>query len=158
MVPCPHMANVATLLKKMTPVTQARSAGCTNNAPTSTSEPRGSFTTALRKPSCCALKRSMRSATEPPPRSGPPSTTTRVGSPPVCESMTRTLCITLSRRTSRPCALHQCGHFGTPSTDQRQARRAHPLGAATHDLLRQLDRLDEIMLGVEVQQRHEPAV
>jgi hypothetical protein len=36
------------LLKKMTPAAQALSTGSTSSAPTITSEPRGSFTTAER--------------------------------------------------------------------------------------------------------------
>ena len=49
--------------------------------------PRGSFTTAERKVSNSSRKRSSRSAMVPRPRSGPPATTTRVGSPPVWESI-----------------------------------------------------------------------
>src|SRR5579863_10610174 len=79
------------LLKKMTPAAQAGSRGSHNNAPTMTSEPRGSFTIADRKLSCSVRKRSSRWVRGPWPRSGPPLTTTRVGSPPVWESITRTL-------------------------------------------------------------------
>ncbi len=56
-----------------------------------TSEPLGSLTTADRKRSCWLRKRSSLSDNGPSPRSGPPLTTTCVGSPPVWESMTRTL-------------------------------------------------------------------
>src|SRR5437867_1042857 len=53
--------------------------------------PRGSLTTAERTWSKRARKRSRRSAMGPVPSSGPPATTTRVGSPPVWESMMRIL-------------------------------------------------------------------
>src|ERR1044072_4907036 len=72
----------------MTPVTHVSSTGGHNNAPTTASEPRGSFTTARRKSSCSSRKRSSLAESEPLPRSGAPSITTRVGSPPVCESIT----------------------------------------------------------------------
>src|ERR1043165_3128583 len=72
----------------MTPVTHESSTGGHSNAPTTASEPRGSFTTARRKSSCLSLKRSSRAESGPLPRSGAPLITTRVGSPPVCESIT----------------------------------------------------------------------
>src|ERR1044071_10039085 len=72
----------------MTPVTHVSSTGEHNNAPTTASEPRGSFTTARRKSSCSSRKRLSRAEREPLPRSGAPLITTRVGSPPVCESIT----------------------------------------------------------------------
>src|SRR5262245_38142820 len=71
----------------MTPAAHDLSAGSTSSAPTSTSDPRGSFTTAERNGSCRSGKVLSCSATLPPPRSGPPAMTTRVGSPPVWESM-----------------------------------------------------------------------
>ena len=40
-----------------------------------------------------------RSANGPPPRSGPPAITTRVGSPPVCESITWMRCMSQRRRS-----------------------------------------------------------
>src|SRR6267378_2183889 len=83
------MPRYPTLLKKMTPAAHVRSTGSHNRAPTITSDPRGSFTTADRKLSYWERKRSCRSAKGPVPRSGPPLTTNRVGSPPVWESMTR---------------------------------------------------------------------
>ena len=55
---------------------------------TITSEPRGSFTTALRSSSKSVRKRSKRSSSGPVPESGPPDTRIRVGSPSVWESMT----------------------------------------------------------------------
>src|SRR5438067_527202 len=76
----------------MTPATHAGSAGSHSNAPTSTSEPRGSLTTAERNSSKSARKRDRRSLKLPRPRSGPPATTTRVGSPAVWESMTWIRC------------------------------------------------------------------
>ena len=87
-MPCPHMPMVPTLLKKITPHELAASCAAHKSAPTRTSEPRGSFTTHERNVSNRARKTCARSASGPVPRSGPPATTTRVGSPPVCESMT----------------------------------------------------------------------
>ena len=55
---------------------------------TTTSLPRGSSTVAQRQASCSRASRVQRSAMLPWPRSGKPPTTSRVGSPPVCESMT----------------------------------------------------------------------
>ena len=57
--------------------------GFNDIAPTSTSEPRGSFTTAERKASCWVRNDSSFSAVVRPFNSGPPATTMRVGSPPV---------------------------------------------------------------------------
>ena len=76
--------------------TQAGSDGWQRTAPTSTSEPRGSQITARRNESWCVRNRSRCSVTDPPPKSGPPATITRVGSPPVCESMTGIRCIVRS--------------------------------------------------------------
>ncbi len=87
-VPWPHMPRTPTLLKKITPHAAAGSDGSHRSAPTSTSEPRGSFTTADRTRSNRSRKTRARSATDPAPRSGPPATTTRVGSPAVWESIT----------------------------------------------------------------------
>src|SRR5438552_18701492 len=74
----------------MTAATQEESLGSTSNAPTITSEPRGSLTMAERKKSCCSRNKFSLSATLPPLNSGPPLTTMRVGSPPVCESTMET--------------------------------------------------------------------
>src|SRR5262249_20143914 len=93
------------LLKKMTPATQGGWAGRHGRAPRMTSEPRGSLTRAARKASCRSRKMARRSAMLPRPRSGPPATTTRVGSPPVCESITwmrSTLAIAFSARGNEP--------------------------------------------------------
>src|ERR1700693_1225076 len=76
----------------MTPASLDGSEGSQSSAPTIASLPRGSLTTAERKPSKSLRKRSRRSVIGPRPRSGPPATTTRVGSPPVCESITLTRC------------------------------------------------------------------
>src|SRR5579871_3572755 len=76
----------------MTPALAEGSVGGVSSAPISTSEPRGSLQTAARKPSWPRLSTSTRSLSGP-ASAGPPSTTTRVGSPPVCESMTRMRCI-----------------------------------------------------------------
>src|SRR5580692_6650587 len=74
----------------MTPAAQVGSRGSESSPPTMTSEPRGSLTIAERKLSCWVRKHSKRSTREPGPRSGPPLTISRVGSPPVWESITRT--------------------------------------------------------------------
>src|SRR6516225_6933753 len=74
----------------MTPAAQAGSTGSQSNPPTITSDPRGSLTTAERKSSYSLRNRSSLWARGPFPSSGPPLTTNRVGSPPVCESITRT--------------------------------------------------------------------
>src|SRR5581483_8982302 len=80
----------------MTPAAQLESQGSHSRPPTTTSDPRGSFTIAERNSSYALRNRASRSVSDPLPRSGPPATTSRVGSPPVWESTTRTL------RTSRP--------------------------------------------------------
>ena len=104
-VPCPHMPRYPTLLKKMTPNWQVGSAGSTSNAPTRTSDPRGSFKTVVRKSSWSCLRRDNLSATEPVPRSNGGVSIRRVGSPPVCESKKGIRFIGLSS-TCR-CADHQ---------------------------------------------------
>src|SRR5450830_165943 len=71
----------------MTPATQPGACGSHSSAPTSTSAPRGSQTTARRTWSKSAWKRRRRSSKGPAPSSGPPSMMRRVGSPPVWESM-----------------------------------------------------------------------
>ena len=71
------------LLKKITPAAHDGSTGWQSKAPTITSDPRGSFTTADRKLSWRSRKTAIRSAIVPSPSSGPPAITTRVGSPPV---------------------------------------------------------------------------
>src|SRR5258708_4935444 len=75
----------------MTPAVESFSTGSHNSAPTTTSDPRGSLTTAERTWSKSFLNFSNLSAIVPAPNSGPPSTITLVGSPPVCESITRIL-------------------------------------------------------------------
>src|SRR5580658_461251 len=90
MVPCPHMPRYPTSLKKMTPAAHFGFTGWQSSAPTTTSEPRGSQQTPERNPSYLARNTSSRLASDPSPRSGPPSSTTRVGSPSVCESNTLT--------------------------------------------------------------------
>src|SRR5262245_57989207 len=81
----------------MTPAAQVASAGSHSSPPTSASCPRGSLTIAVRKRSCRSRKTSRRVARLPPPRSGPPAITMRVGSPPVCESTTWTVDFTRTR-------------------------------------------------------------
>ena len=87
MVPWPHMPRYPVLLKKITPAVFAGSCGVQSRAPTITSLPRGSSTVVARQVSCCCASRARRCAMLPVPRSGKPSTTSRVGSPPVWESM-----------------------------------------------------------------------
>src|SRR5215469_12611666 len=89
-VPWPHMPRYPTSLKKMTPVAHFGFTGLQSSAPTTTSEPRGSQLTPERNPSYLDRNTPRRSVREPSPKSGPPSRTTRVGSPSVCESSTLT--------------------------------------------------------------------
>src|SRR6266496_33195 len=103
----------------MTPAAQVGSHGSHSIAPTTTSEPRGSLTMAERNRSCSEQKRVRRSAIEARPRSGPPLITRRVGSPPVCESITRTLRI--SRMASRSFAAHSSKSFD--STQRPPSRK-----------------------------------
>src|SRR5215467_251592 len=79
----------------MTPAAHSGFSGLHSSPPTTTSDPRGSFTTADLKVSCSARKRSNLPAKSPFPKSGPPLITRRVGSPPVWESITLTLCHSL---------------------------------------------------------------
>src|SRR3546814_14765037 len=48
--------------------------------------------------------------------------------------------------------------LGPAGAVKRQARRQHPFRPAPHDLFGELDRLDEIMRRIEMEQRHEPAI
>src|SRR5579859_431555 len=82
----------------MTPATQSGRLEGTTRAPTRTSEPRGSLTTAERNASYSLRNASSFSAVVAPEKSGPPLRTTRVGSPPVCESMIVTRLIGQGRR------------------------------------------------------------
>src|SRR5579863_10627296 len=74
----------------MIPAAHPGSLGAQRRPPTMTSDPLGSFTTAERNSSCWSRNRFSLPESGPEPRSGPPSITTLVGSPPVWESMTRT--------------------------------------------------------------------
>ncbi len=76
------------LLKKMIPAAHDGSTGSQSRPPTNTSDPRGSRITAVRMSSALSRSRSSRSRSDPCPSCGPPSIMMRVGSPPVCESMT----------------------------------------------------------------------
>src|SRR5579884_3542325 len=80
------MPRYPTLLKKITPATQDGSEGSQSKAPTTASDPRGSFTTADRNQSNSSRKTSNRLRSGPLPRFGAPDITTRVGSPAVWES------------------------------------------------------------------------
>src|SRR5262252_4563379 len=79
----------------MTPATHSEFRGLQRSPPTTTSDPLGSFTTADRNLSCSWRKRSSLPARSAFPNSGPPLMTRRVGSPPVWESITLTLCQSL---------------------------------------------------------------
>src|ERR1017187_395753 len=80
-----------------------------------TSDPLGSFTTAERKSSCFWRNRSSLEARASLPRSGPPLTTTRVGSPPVWESITCTRRVSPTAIWLIPCprreSLEGSGYF-----------------------------------------------
>src|SRR5688500_18205911 len=159
----------------MTPAAQVASCGRTIIAPTRTSEPRGSLTTAERNQSCFSRSRCTRSASGPSPTSGAPSITTRVGSPPVCESTTRTRDVVLVI-VRRPCSidgrastiLHLRSRFDALADDrkdllalrpfEREARRPDPFRAEPALLNGELDVLHELDVRVEVKQRHVPAV
>jgi hypothetical protein len=94
------------LLKKITPATQAGSDGGNKIAPTMTSDPRGSLTTAERKVSYRSRNTARRSAIVPTPSSGPPAVTTRVGSPPVWVSITEIRGFTFSFLRARRGPIH----------------------------------------------------
>src|SRR5688572_19594952 len=122
----------------MTPVAQPASAAGTSIAPTTTSDPRGSFTTAERKRSCCSRKHLSCSATLPPPRSGPPPITVRVGSPPVCESMTKTRFIEHNSR-SRSGNCNCAGLFPRPISTRHPRKRSR-YGQHEHRIKQELSR------------------
>src|SRR5258706_16315175 len=73
----------------MSRATEPASTGGIRTAPTTTSEARGSVTIAARKWSCRARSASTRLRSGSAVSSGKPSSTSRVGSPPVCESTYR---------------------------------------------------------------------
>ncbi len=130
-----------------------------------TSEPRGSFTTADRNPSCRSRKTARRSAIEPLPRAGPPSITTRVGSPPVCVSITRIRCKVecdmLAAYELGPCrdpAAYDTQDSFSLLTFQHEPGGPDHLRAQAAFLHGELDVLDELHVGIEVQQRRVPAV
>src|SRR5690349_20680070 len=89
----------------MTPAAHSGSSGGQSSPPTTTSDPLGSFTTADRKVSCSRRKRFTLAAKSPLPKSGPPLITRRVGSPPVWESITLTLCHSLRVMGNLRCGL-----------------------------------------------------
>ena len=95
MVPCMHPFKTPELLKKITPATDLGSVGLQSKAPTIASNPLGSLNKAVLNQCAFSSNRSLSSAILPTPRSGPPSTTTLVGSPAVCESMTLILLTSL---------------------------------------------------------------
>src|SRR5947207_1682858 len=162
------------LLKKMTPMSQPGSDGLQSNAPTITSEPLGSFTIAARQRSCLSRKMVSRCARVPLPRSGPPSRTSRVGSPPVWESRTAIRRLSDPANDTAPSALsefhsrqvrargerlsHQRDDLITFLARQRQSRRTHRLGADADDAFHELDVLHQLLRHVEVQKRREPAI
>src|SRR5712691_11109072 len=104
----------------------------------------------------------------PPPRSGPPEITTRVGSPPVCESITWIRC-KADAFISTDSRGGQRGTSGDGVTNDREnlftlgardgkARRPHHLRSEACLRHRQLDVLDQLDSRVQVQQRRVPAV
>src|SRR5262249_13239235 len=115
-----------------------------------------------RKVSNRSRKTFARSWSGPPPRFGPPATTTRVGSPPVCESITE------MRSMARPrfSPLWSGGdggadegqHFLTFLADQRQPRSAGEFGAVAALGRGELDVLHQLRVRVEVQHWRVPAV
>jgi hypothetical protein len=54
-------------------------------------------------------------------------------------------------RTRRATGLDALDHVGASLARQWQARHAHAFGAASHDLLGELDGLHEIVIGVEME-------
>ncbi len=98
MVPWPHMPSKPTLLKKISPAAQSGADGSHSSAPTMASKPRGSLSdegaeaVVPGREDGAAARRAV-----PDPRSGPPDTMSRVGSPAVWESMTR-----MDRQTGLP--------------------------------------------------------
>src|SRR6185436_17763552 len=152
----------------MTPAAASGSEGSHSSAPTMTSDPRGSFTTAERNSSCRDRKQARRSAMLPAPRSGPPAITTRVGSPPVCESITWIRCAAAAfiSADSRGC---ECRTILDRMADDGedllalgaldgQPRRPHDLRTKSGFGHRQLDVLYQFDLGVQEQQWRVPAV
>src|SRR5665213_1647699 len=154
----------------MTAAIQAGSTGSTNNAPTMTSDPRGSFTMAERKRSCSSRKTLSRSATAPAPRFGPPDMTTRVGSPPVCESMIPILWTVegigvpfggLAWSNLRPRSdafVDDRQYLLALGARQRHSRHSQPFGAVSALLYRKLDIVHKLHVGVEVQQWRVPSI
>src|SRR5215468_4687302 len=158
----------------MTPMSQLLSDGSQSSAPTIASEPRGSLTIAARQRSFLVRKTSSLCATVPPPRSGPPSRTSRVGSPPVWESriairrgagwLNFSAVYALGRledwqgRTGLQRLLDQRDNLGSLLSDQRQSRWAHGFAAHPDDALHELDVLNELSRHVEMQEWREPAI
>jgi len=151
----------------MTPAAHFGSAGSIRSAPTMTSDPRGSLTTAERKVSNFSRKTASRSATLPPPRSG------RAG-----DDDARRLAAGVGiddgdarrpvrhRDTSRRGNLRALGdavvdhleHGVALGAGERQTRGSRGLAAEAAFLDGELDVLHELDVGVEVEQRHVPAV
>src|SRR5216110_1509734 len=105
---------------------------------------------AERYASNCWRKRSTRCASGPTPSSGPPSITSRVGSPAVWESMIWIASMSVSSRGARrACAFHPLDHCGAPLAGERQARWTYALGAASHEGFGELDGLYQVGLGVQ---------
>jgi len=86
-MPWPHIPIGPERSKKMTPATQVGSLGGTSSAPTIGSDPRGSPTRSSHAARNRADMSARLAATVSPANSGKPASSTRVGSPPVCESM-----------------------------------------------------------------------
>src|SRR3990167_6736395 len=158
----------------MTPAALAGSCGAQSSAPTTTSLPRGSSTVAARQASWRSASSARRSAMVPVPRSGKPSMTSRVGSPPVWESITWMRCMVLwwwwSRALSvsgyrlvfcRACGqglAHHALHKRTFFAHQGQAGAAHVFGAHTHQRIDELEVLHELVGHIQVQHGRHPLV
>src|SRR5215469_17494363 len=93
---------------------------------------------------------------EPEPRSGPPAMTTRVGSPSVWESMTRTVSVMFWAR--RDGMADDGQYLFAFRTLERETRRADRLGTETGFRHREFDVLHEFDFSIEVQERRVPAV
>src|SRR5688572_121294 len=115
--------------------------------------PRGLKHRLVRIQSKRAMKSWRRSAMLAPFSKGAPPATSRTGLPAVWPSMQKKIWRMRRRRSGgvgerkarprRGGRLDHRDHLRAPRATERQARHPHPLGTAPHDLLGELDRLDE---------------
>src|SRR6185437_1750170 len=110
----------------MTPAHARWFTGGSSSAPTMVSEPRGSRAMARRQWSCSSRKRARRSARVPMPRSGKPPVMTRVGSPPVWESMKSILCMRTMLTPASRCRLERLVVIGCGIRHNRRGDRHLP--------------------------------